>query len=113
MVTARIEPWLTRSKFVFPSGHFVSNFTLDDSTFNFDNSRRVTLGLRCCSGLLCGIPVNKTPKYCGIAVISNSTVCDVCVFKPTVFGEMKLCAVLRHEENGFVVCLLSGKLLRP
>ena len=31
---------------------------------------------------------------CGVAVISNPTVCDVCVFYVTVFGEMKLLAVL-------------------
>ena len=29
-----------------------------------------------------------------IAVISNPTVCDVCVFHAAVFGEMKLFAVL-------------------
>ena len=60
---------------------------------------------------LYGIPVNKIP-YCCIAVISNTTVCDVCASKPTVFGKMKLCAVLRHGQNGFVMCLLCGKLLR-
>ena len=32
---------------------------------------------------------------CGVAVISNPTVCDVsCVFHAAVFGEMKLFAVL-------------------
>ena len=35
---------------------------------------------------------------CGVAVISNPTVCDVCVFCVAVFGEMKLLAVL-----GFLV----------
>ena len=46
---------------------------------------------------LCGIPVNKIP-LCGVAVISNPTVCDVvCAFKPTVFGETKLFAVSRHQ----------------
>ena len=45
---------------------------------------------------LCGIPVNKIP-HCGVAVISNPTVCDVCAFKPTVFGETKLFAVSRHQ----------------
>ena len=45
---------------------------------------------------LCGIPVNKIPHY-GDAVISNPTVCDVCAFKPTVFGETKLFAVSRHQ----------------
>ena len=45
---------------------------------------------------LCGIPVNKI-LHCGVAVISNPTVCDVCAFKPTVFGETKLFAVSRHQ----------------
>ena len=35
---------------------------------------------------------------CGVAVISNPTVCDVCVFCVAVFVEMKLLAVL-----GFLV----------
>ena len=43
---------------------------------------------------LCGVAVNKIPP-CGVAVISNPAVCDVCVFKPTVFGETKLFAVLQ------------------
>ena len=46
---------------------------------------------------LCGIPVIKIP-HCGVAVISNPTVCDVCAFKSTVFGEAKLFAVLRHQQ---------------
>ena len=46
---------------------------------------------------LCGIPVKKIP-HCGVAVISNPTVCDVCAFKPAVFGETKLFAVLRHQQ---------------
>ena len=41
----------------------------------------------------CGDAVNKISIY-GVAVISNPTVCDVCVFHPAVFGEMKLFAVL-------------------
>ena len=45
---------------------------------------------------LCGILVNKIPQ-CGVAVISNPTVCDVCAFKPTVFGETKLFAVSPHQ----------------
>ena len=48
-------------------------------------------------GFLCGIPVNKIPHF-GVAVISNPTVRDVWVFKPTVFGETKLFAVLRHQQ---------------
>ena len=46
---------------------------------------------------LCGDGVNKI-STCGVAVISNPTVCDVCVFYAAVFGEMKLLAVL-----GFLV----------
>jgi len=38
--------------------------------------------------------VNKI-STCGVAVISNHTVCDVCVFHAAVFGEMKLFAVLK------------------
>ena len=41
----------------------------------------------------CGDAVNKI-STCGVAVISNPTVCDVCVFHAAVFGEMKLFAVL-------------------
>lgn len=37
----------------------------------------------------CGDAVNKISIY-GVAVISNLTVCDVCVFHAGVFGEMKL-----------------------
>ena len=43
--------------------------------------------------LYCGDAVNKISIY-GAAVISNSLVCDVCVFHAAVFGEMKLFAVL-------------------
>jgi len=39
--------------------------------------------------------VNKI-STCGVAVISNPTVCDVCVFHAAVFGEMKLFAVLGY-----------------
>ena len=35
---------------------------------------------------------------CGVVVISNPAVCDVCVFHTAVFGETKLFAVL-----GFLV----------
>ena len=41
----------------------------------------------------CGDTVSKV-SICGVAVISNLTVCDVCVFHAAVFGEMKLFAVL-------------------
>jgi len=37
--------------------------------------------------------VNKI-SICGVAVISNPTVREVCVFHAAVFGEMKLFAVL-------------------
>ena len=40
----------------------------------------------------CGDVVNKT-SICGVAVILNPSVCDVCVFHVAVFGEMKLFAV--------------------
>jgi len=43
--------------------------------------------------LQCGDAVNKISN-CGVAVISNPAVCDVCVFHAAVFGEMKLFAVL-------------------
>ena len=56
-------------------------------------------------------------------MISNPTVCDVCAFKPIVFGETKLFAVLRQQQDhhslhaamciyDFVMCLLCGKLSR-
>ena len=41
----------------------------------------------------CGDAVKKI-STCGVAVISNLTVCDVCDFHAAVFGEMKLFAVL-------------------
>ena len=42
---------------------------------------------------LSGDTVNKITT-CGVAVISNPLVCDVCVFHAVVFGEMKLFAEL-------------------
>ena len=53
----------------------------------------------------CGISVRKIP-HCGVAVISNPAVCVVCVFKPPVFIETKLFAVLR-----FLVGPLQLKVL--
>ena len=41
----------------------------------------------------CGDAVSKI-SICGVAVISNPSVCDVCVFHVAVLGEMKLLAVL-------------------
>ena len=81
------------------------------------------MGFAVLVSFLCGIPVNKIP-HCSVAVIPNCTVCDVCAFKPTVFGETKLFAVLRHQQYQhslnadhallmvyriFAMCLLSGK----
>ena len=43
--------------------------------------------------LYCGDAVNKI-SLCGVAVISNPSVCDVYLFHTAVFGEMKLFAVL-------------------
>jgi len=43
--------------------------------------------------LYCGDAANKISN-CGVAVISNPTVCDVCVFHTAVFGVMKLFAVM-------------------
>ena len=59
--------------------------------------RRGTLGFAVLLSFLCIILVNKI-LHCGIAVIPNPTVCDVCAFKPTVFSETKLVAVLRHQQ---------------
>ena len=56
---------------------------------------------------LCSIPVNKIP-HCGIAVISNTTVCDVCAFKPTVFSKMKFyvrCCGMDRMALGCVCCM--------
>ena len=41
----------------------------------------------------CGDAVSKI-SICGVGVISNPSVCDVCVFHVAVLGEMKLLAVL-------------------
>jgi len=48
-----------------------------------------------------GDAVNKIQPG-GVAVISNPTVCDVCVFHAAVFGEITLFAVL-----GFLFDLLT------
>ena len=50
-------------------------------------------GIAVLRSFYCGDAVNKI-STCGVAVISNPTVCDVCVFHAAVFGEMKLFAVL-------------------
>ena len=43
--------------------------------------------------LYCGDAINRF-SICGVAVISNPSVCDVCVFHVAVFGEMKSFATL-------------------
>ena len=50
-------------------------------------------------------------SICGVAVISNPTVCDVCVFYATVFGEMKLFAVLWFLVRSFSDLNLACQLL--
>ena len=42
-------------------------------------------------------------SICGVAVISNPSVCDFWVFHVAVFGEMKLFAVFRGLSCGVVV----------
>ena len=54
-------------------------------------------GVAVLSIFLCGVAVKKIPA-CGVAVISSLTVCDVCILKCTVFGEMKLSAVLSFPK---------------
>ena len=41
---------------------------------------------------LSGDGLNKIPTY-GVVVVSNPSVCDVCIFIAMVFGEIKLFAV--------------------
>ena len=59
------------------------------------------IGVCGAAALLCrlssGTPGNKIP-HCGVAVISNPTVYDICAFKRTVLGETKLFTVLRHQQ---------------
>ena len=62
-------------------------------TIHINSVKRGTSGfavLRC----WCFFDVVNKISICGVAVISNLTVCDVCVFHAAVFGEMKLFAVL-------------------
>ena len=47
--------------------------------------------LRCRLFFLCGVAVNKIPS-CGVAVISNRTVCGVFDLKPAMFGEKRFLA---------------------
>ena len=49
---------------------------------------------------ICGVAVLMF-FYCGVVVISNPLVCDVCVFHAAVFGEMKLFAVLEVFDLPF------------
>ena len=49
---------------------------------------------------------------CGVAVISNPTVCDVCDFHAAVFGEMKLFAVSGVSKFDLnLACKLRQSLL--
>ena len=57
----------------------------------------------------CGGAMNKI-SACGVAVIWNSSVCDVFVFQATVFGEMKLFAVLWFLVWSFSDLNLASKL---
>ena len=54
----------------------------------------------------CGDAVNKI-SICGVAVISNPSVCDVCVFHAAVFGKMKLFAVLWFLVWSFSINLVN------
>ena len=54
---------------------------------------------------LCGDAVNKISIY-GVAVISNLTVCDSCVFHAAVFGEMKILIC-----GAVVSCVIFSKVL--
>ena len=47
----------------------------------------------------CSNAVNKI-SICGVAVIANPTVCDVCVSQATVFGEMKLGSLSKDDGYG-------------
>ena len=58
----------------------------------------------------CGDAVNKI-SICGVAVILNPSVCDVCVFHSAVFGEMKLFAVLWFLVWSFSDLNLAGMLM--
>jgi len=53
--------------------------------------------------------VDKIPTW-GVVVISNPLVCDVCVFHATVFGEIKLFAVLWLLVSPFSDLNLASKL---
>ena len=54
-------------------------------------------GVEVLVSFLCGMLVNKI-RHCGVVVFSKPTVCNDCAFKPMVFGETKLFAVLRHQQ---------------
>ena len=51
-------------------------------------------------------------SICGVAVISNPSVCDFCVFHVAVFGEMKLFAVFRGLSCGDAVFVNFFAVLR-
>ena len=50
-------------------------------------------GVAALTSFYCGDAVNKI-SICGVAVILNPSVCNVCVFHSAAFSEMKLFAVL-------------------
>ena len=45
------------------------------------------------------ISVNKIP-HCGNAVISNSTMCNVCVFKPTFLRQCRILPDFLQDNGG-------------
>ena len=57
-------------------------------------NRRGTSGFAMLLNSLCSVAVNQIPA-CGVAVISNPMMCNVCTLKSAVFSVMKLSAVLR------------------
>ena len=46
---------------------------------------------------ICGVAVNKI-SACGVAVISNLMVCDVCILRSAVFSGTKLSAMLQYPD---------------
>ena len=68
----------------------------------FHGLGRGTWGFAVLMFFWCGDAVNKV-SICGVAVISNLTVCDVCVFHAAVFGEMNICGAV-------VSCVIFSKV---
>ena len=68
----------------------VRNFFLTSLLYIFQQTlMRGTWGFGVLMFFSCGDAVNRI-SICGVGVISNPSVCDVCVFHAAVFGEMKL-----------------------